>query len=123
MAVLRTPRGSHRPPAARNDGLGMPRPQRTGSSLTAPNRPYSGLPVPEGAYGKAGEGLLIRAGSDGMSGDGSKLEEGRLSLNIRKTFLIVRMVAMLTVSHRRAVCFQENHRGRLICGSNPTELS
>lgn len=79
--------------------------------------------MPEGAYGKAGEGLLIRAGSDGMRGDSSKLEEGRLSLNIRKTFLIVRMVAMLTVSHRRAVCFQENHRGRLICGSNPTELS
>lgn len=119
--MLRTPRGSHCPPAARNDGLGMPRPQRVGSSLTAPNRPYSRLPVPEGAYGKAGEGLLVRAGSDGMRGDGSKVEEGRL--NIRRTFLIGRMVAMLTVSHRRAVCFKENHRGRLICGSNPTELS
>ena len=56
-----------------------------------------------------------------MSGDSSKLEEGRL--NIRRTFLIGRMVAMLTVSHRRAVCFKENHCGRLICGSNPTELS
>lgn len=33
-----------------------------------------------------------------MRGDSSKLEEGRLSLNIRKTFLIVRMVAMLTAT-------------------------
>ena len=43
----------------------------------APRRPYSGLPVPEGAYRKAGVGLFIRAGSDGMRGNSFKLTESR----------------------------------------------
>ena len=33
----------------------------------APERPYSNLPGPEGAYRKAGEGLFIGAGSDQMA--------------------------------------------------------
>ena len=38
--------------------------------------PYSGLPVPEGAYRKAGEGLFIRVNSNRTRGNGFKLEEG-----------------------------------------------
>jgi len=41
----------------------------------APRRPYSGLPVPEGAYRKAGEGLLLRPCSDRTMGSGFKVEE------------------------------------------------
>ena len=42
-------------------------------------RPHCGL---KGAYRKAGERLLIRAGSDRTRGNGFKLEEGRFRLNI-----------------------------------------
>ena len=57
-----------------------------------PTRPYSSLPVPEGAYRKAEEGLFIRAGSDRTRGNGFKLEESRFRLDIREKFFTVRVV-------------------------------
>jgi len=58
----------------------------------APGRPYSSFPVPEGAYKKAGEGLFTRGCSDRTTGDGCKLKEGRLRLDIRKQFFTKRVV-------------------------------
>ena len=58
----------------------------------APRTPYSSLPVPKGAYRKAGEGLFIRAGSDRTRGNGFRLEEGRFRLDIRKKVFTVRVV-------------------------------
>jgi len=58
----------------------------------APGGPYRGLPVPKGAYRKAGEGLFIRTGSNRMRGNGFKLEEGRFRLDFRKDFITVRVV-------------------------------
>jgi len=43
-------------------------------------------------YSKAGEGLFIRAGSDRMTGNCFKLEEGRFRLDIGKKFFTVRVV-------------------------------
>jgi len=43
----------------------------------------------KGAYRKAGERVFIRAGSDRMRGNGFKLEEGRIRLEIRKKFFTV----------------------------------
>jgi len=40
-------------------------------------RPYCGLPVPGGAYKKAGEGLFTRPWSDMTRSNGFKLKEGR----------------------------------------------
>lgn len=53
----------------------------------APGRPSVGLPVPRGGYERAGEGLFIRASSDSARVKGFKLNEGRLRLAIRRTFL------------------------------------
>ena len=54
--------------------------------------PYSSLPVPEGAYKRAGEGLFTRAWSDRTRGTGLKLEKGRLRLAVRKKLFTVRFV-------------------------------
>ena len=43
----------------------------------APGRPYSGLPVVKGGYGKAEEGLFIRECRDRTRGIGFKLKGGR----------------------------------------------
>ena len=55
-------------------------------------RPCSNLPVPKGAYRKAGEGLFTRACSDRTSGNGFKLKEGTFRLDTRQKFFTVRVV-------------------------------
>ena len=54
--------------------------------------PYSGLPVPEGAYRKAEEGLFIRTCSDRTRRNGFKFKEAIFRLDIRKKFFTVRVV-------------------------------
>ena len=58
----------------------------------APGRPYSSLPVPKGAYRKAGEGLFTRACSDRTRDNSFKLKEDRFRLDVRKKFFTVRVV-------------------------------
>ena len=52
------------------------------------------LPVLEGAYGKAGQGLFIRACSDRKRGNYFRLEEGKFRQDIRKKFFTVRVVRL-----------------------------
>ena len=50
------------------------------------------LPVSEGGYKDAGEGLFIRDCSDRTRGDGFKLKQGKFRLDIRKKFFPVRVL-------------------------------
>uniref|UniRef100_A0A8B9FLZ1 Reverse transcriptase domain-containing protein n=1 Tax=Amazona collaria TaxID=241587 RepID=A0A8B9FLZ1_9PSIT len=55
-------------------------------------RPHSSLPIPEGGYRDAGEGLFMRDCSERTRGNGFKLKQGEFRLDIRKKFFTVRGV-------------------------------
>jgi len=57
----------------------------------------------KGASRNAGEGFFVKACSDWTRGNGFKLEEGRLSPDIRKKFFTVRVVRLWNRLHREVV--------------------
>ena len=78
-------------PTGSDEGGGK---QERRESVEEPHRELSleQLPVPEGACRKGGEGLCTRVCSDRTRGNGCKLKEGRLRLDIRKKFFTMRVV-------------------------------
>jgi len=59
--------------------------------------------VPEGAYRKDGKNIFSRACCDRTTSNGFKIREGRLRLDIRKTFFTMRVVKHWNRFPREAV--------------------
>jgi len=65
--------------------------------------PVAAFQYLNGAYKKAGEGLLQRAGSSRTRSNRFKLKEGRFRLDIRKKFFTMRMMRHWNRLPREAV--------------------
>jgi len=66
-------------------------------------RPFCGLPLPEVAYKRAGEGLFTRACSDRTRGNGFRLKYGGFRINIKKKFFTMKVVRHSNRLPREAV--------------------